>query len=191
MRIVPRVLHFSAFIILCMYFTILPYYVECNSFFKLHFSGVASDNIHPKVTALVATGKNVLVGTDFGTVGIIDSETCEVLHCLKWHNTKVRTLLLMPKEMEPCVCSELPLAESNQQNSITRLLNRPSTHKLLRQRTISDSELPSLTESSESVLNSELEKYTCMVASIGNGRAGIVETNLSKKDDVCMLLWRC
>ena len=167
--------------------------MECNSFFKLQqqysfFSGAERDNIHPKVTALVASGKNVLVGTDFGTVGIIDSETCDVLHCLKWHNTKVRTLLLMPKEMEPCVCSELPLAESNQQNSVTRLLNRPSARKLLRQRTVSDSSLP---DSSGNVPNSELEKYTSMVASIGNGRAGIVETNLSKKDDVCMLLWRC
>lgn len=138
--------------------------------------------MHPKVTALVTSGKKVLVGTDIGTVGIIDSEMCEVLHCLQWHTHKVRTLLLMPKEMEPCICSEISLAES-------QLLNRSSTRKLVHQRTLSDADLISLPDNPCKVHNAELER--CMVASIGNGKACIAETNQSKKNDVCLLLWRC
>ena len=156
--------------------------------FTLHFSDDSSDSGHPKVTALLASGKKVLVGTDVGTVGIIDSETCEVLHCLQWHAQKVRTLLLMPAEMEPCVCSETPLAESSVENSGGA--RRTSTRKIIRQRTLSDTDLPSLPDNNPmSIHNAEPERH--MVASIGNGRTGMTEASPSKSNDICLRLWRC
>ena len=64
-----------------------------------------------QVATLVATGRKILVGTTSGVVGIFDSETRCLIHSLIWHKDKVRTLLVMPKEMEPCICAEIPFPE--------------------------------------------------------------------------------
>ena len=146
---------------------------------------------HAKVTALVTSGRKVLVGTDIGTVGIIDSENCQVLHCLKWHTSKVRSLLLMPKEMEPCICSELPLPEIKRDDAEgTKLLARAPTRTIVHQQSVTESDLPSLTDANPSTESKETDER-CMVASIGNGRGGgVIETNLDKRN-VTLLLWRC
>ena len=61
-----------------------------------------------QVSTLTAHGKKVFFGTDAGSVGIIDSETHQLLRALHWYNGKVRTLLVMPKEVECCICAEVP-----------------------------------------------------------------------------------
>ena len=48
------------------------------------------------------------MGTDSGTVGILDSETQQLTRVLHWYEGKVRTLLVMPKEVECCICAEVP-----------------------------------------------------------------------------------
>ena len=143
----------------------------------------STKSANPKVTALTASGKKVIVGTDFGTVGIIDSEFGTVLHCLQWHAEKVRTLLLMPHQMEPCICSEIPLPE----------VDTPSFSKLHRQsRNVSDfssePELVSLVENPYSLPNEE--PHRTMVASIGNGRKRFIDEGTTG-NDVRLLVWRC
>lgn len=76
-----------------------------------------------QVSTLAAHGKKVFFGTDCGSVGIIDSETHQLLRSLHWYDGKVRTLLVMPKEVECCICAEVPLpdvsdrgAESSRKN---------------------------------------------------------------------------
>jgi hypothetical protein len=145
-----------------------------------------------QVTVVATSGKKVLVGTDIGSVGIIDSETCQVLHCLQWHTSKVRSLLLMPKEMEPCVCAEIPLPEFHREDSVgtTKLLARAPTRTLVHQRTLSDSDMISLTDVNPSVVV-DTGMEGSMVASIGNGRGGgVIEVDPDKKN-VTLLLWRC
>ena len=48
------------------------------------------------------------MGTSGGTVGIFDSESCDLLSSVVWHRGKVRSLLVMPREVEPCICAEVP-----------------------------------------------------------------------------------
>jgi serine/threonine protein kinase len=62
-----------------------------------------------QVSTLAAHGKKVFFGTDCGSVGIIDSDTHQLLRSLHWYEGKVRTLLVMPKEVESCICAEVPL----------------------------------------------------------------------------------
>lgn len=57
---------------------------------------------------LAAHDKKVFFGTDGGSVGILDSETLQLIRALHWYDGKVRTLLVMPKEMECCICAEVP-----------------------------------------------------------------------------------
>ncbi len=64
---------------------------------------------------MVAKGVKLFVGTSGGVVGVFDSESVELLNVFSWHNEKVRTLLVMPKEMEACICNEIPF-ESDHQN---------------------------------------------------------------------------
>ena len=149
-------------------------------------------SLHAKVTAVATSGRKVLVGTDVGTVGIIDSETCQVLQSLKWHTSKVRSLLLMPKEMEPCICSELPLPEIRRDDLVggTKLMARAPMRTIVHQRTLSDSDMASLSDVNPTVVEPEQQEGR-VVASIGNGRGGgVIETDPDKRN-VSLLLWRC
>ena len=80
-----------------------------------------------QVATLVASGRKILVGTTSGVVGIFDSETLSLLNALHWHKDKVRTLLVMPKEMEPCICSEIPFPEKEEDSTHTSGVTTPST----------------------------------------------------------------
>lgn len=61
------------------------------------------------MSTLAAQGKKVFFGTDGGSVGIVDSETHQLLRSLHWYEGKVRMLLVMPREVECCICAEVPL----------------------------------------------------------------------------------
>ena len=79
------------------------------------------------MATLVASGRKILVGTTSGVVGIFDSETRSLLNALHWHKDKVRTLLVMPKEVEPCICSEIPFPEKEEDSTHTSGVTTPST----------------------------------------------------------------
>lgn len=44
-------------------------------------------------------------------MGIFDSETRDVLQFFNWHKDKVRMLLIMPQQVEPCICAEVPFPD--------------------------------------------------------------------------------
>ena len=89
----------------------------------------------------------------------------------------------MPTEMEPCICSEIPLPESE-------FSSFSQVHKsIVRQRQITvDPEFVSLVENPYSVPNSEPERT--MVASIGSGRRRFIAEDTAGSD-VRLLAWRC
>lgn len=172
------------------------------------FAAVSSSMPHPKVTALAATGRKVLVGTQDGAVGVVDSKTCLVITCLSWHTSKIRSLLVMPPEMEPCVCSELPLPELERDDSVGTKLARKPTRMLVHQKCMSETDFTSISDNNPTATTAagtnttdgedgdteetSLRGAGPMVASIGNGRGGggaLDETNSDKKN-VTLLLWR-
>lgn len=83
--------------------------LQCHPFI------LAEDDATFQVATMVAAGRKIFVGTTSGVVGIFDSETRGLLNALSWHKDKVRTLLIMPKEMEPCICSEIPFPEKEEE----------------------------------------------------------------------------
>ena len=87
----------------------------------------ADEDLTFQVTALVASGRKILVGTTSGVVGIFDSETFSLLNALHWHKDMVRTLLVMPKEMEPCICSEIPFPEKEEDSADKSGVTMPLT----------------------------------------------------------------
>ncbi|KAL5496266.1 hypothetical protein EMCRGX_G012511 [Ephydatia muelleri] len=69
------------------------------------------------ILSLAGQGRKVFVGTSGGSVGVVDSETCAVLKVFAWHQGKVRTLLVMPREVEGCLCAEVPIVDQGEQTS--------------------------------------------------------------------------
>lgn len=61
-----------------------------------------------EVTTLVCNGHEVLVGTSIGVVYIFHSETTDLLQRLDWHTGSVLSLFTMPREVDPCICAEIP-----------------------------------------------------------------------------------
>ena len=60
------------------------------------------------MSALLATGRYVYVGTTVGVIGVWSSEDATMLQCFHYHEHKVRMLLEMPQQVSPCICPEVP-----------------------------------------------------------------------------------
>ena len=105
------------------------------------------------MSTLAAHEKKVFFGTDCGSVGIIDSETHQLLRSLHWYNGKVRTLLVMPKEVECCICAEVPLpnASGNEGETGRKNYKKPQDLKNLH-------------------MISSKDRNSVMVTTFGNGR---------------------
>ena len=129
-------------------------------------------------------------------MGVVDSETCTVLKVFAWHQGKVRTLLVMPREVEGCLCAEVPIVDQGEQTSANR--RAPGDPQLVE----NDSVASRLSDNPLFVPN--LEPDACMVTSIGNGRRQFTfqklsstnkaqsdqETIHSVVDDVYLLMWK-
>ena len=112
----------------------------------------------------------MFVGTTTGHVAIFDSESSNLLSCIKLHEQKVSTLLAMPKDVEPCVCAEIPFPK------------KKSVKK-------------ACTTSTQ--MNSDPDSM--LVTSVGNGKACFLcqgddpskSDNAGKKphEDIVLLLW--
>ena len=72
-----------------------------------------SDSAPPpdKCESLAAYGRKLFVGTTGGCVLVVDAERGVVNSILGWHVGKVRTLLVMPRQTEPCICAEVHFGE--------------------------------------------------------------------------------
>ena len=166
------------------------------------------------MSTLVAHGRKVIVGTTNGTVGIFDSESCALLNSFTWHSAKVRTLLVMPKEIEPCVCAEIPLPTREDQE----LSSLPSNHtsRYPRRNPVPTPQgALSVSFMSNPMFIPNPNPDSVMVTSIGNGRKRFIVNEPTKEErlkifdnavknmsqrttfsqprsgeDVCLLTWR-
>ena len=64
-----------------------------------------------QVSALLASGQYVYVGTTVGVIGVWSSEDAMLLQKIHHHEHKVRMLLEMPLQVSPCVCPEVPFSK--------------------------------------------------------------------------------
>ena len=147
-------------------------------------------------------------------MGVFDSETCQLLHSFSWHRGKVRTLLVMPKEMEPCICAEVPIVEKDEDQFEVNT----DPYKATRRHTQLQPPRPSPGHAAFSFMNNPMfipntEPEAAVITSIGNGRKRLMVNELSKADrlkifdkasvlrrgegsvsrhgeDVCLLTWR-
>ena len=126
-----------------------------------------------QVVTMVAKGVKLFVGTSGGVVGVFDSESVELLNVFSWHKEKVRTLLVMPKEMEACICNEIPFnnLESEHQNGVSK------GHKF--QRGMSAF---AYLENQHCIHNDEPDAV--MLMSIGNGRRKYQVSEQSKQERI-------
>jgi len=72
-----------------------------------------------QVSAIQASGCYVYVGTTVGVIGVWSSERGTLLQCLHYHEHKVRALLLMPPQVSPCVCPEIPITDDADSTNIS------------------------------------------------------------------------
>lgn len=150
-----------------------------------------------QVTNLICYGREVIVGSSVGNVAIFDSETTSVLRFFSWHKDKVRMLLLMPPQVEPCICAEVPFQDQdlneaeggNEQHGMgspslgmgRRRLSPKKTPKHVNGHARNKLNFSNPDNEKKSQV-SELE--SCMITSIGNGKSGYSVHMQSKEDQV-------
>lgn len=137
------------------------------------------------------------MGTTIGSVGIFDSETLDVIQLLTWHKDKVRMLLVMPQQVEACICAEVPFPErenvecdnrdmvSGMESPLTLRQKQCSLKKLVDSRALKMPEYSSqfsYLDNKYCILNPEPE--SSMITSVGNGRCSYSVHSQSKEDQV-------
>ena len=75
------------------------------------------------MSALLATGPFVYVGTTVGVIGVWSSEDATLLQRFYYHEHKVRMLLEMPLQVSPCVCPEVPFSNDRNDNTMDDNIN--------------------------------------------------------------------
>ena len=139
-----------------------------------HTEDATEDDATFQVVTMVATGRKLFIGTTGGTVGVFDSESGQLQNVFSWHKEKVRTLLVMPKEMEPCVCNEIPFPDQEAKQVRSASAPTQMVHPT------SGAEEPSGIERYHYIHNPEPEAV--MITSVGNGRRRYVVNEQSKDD---------
>ena len=148
---------------------------------------------------MVCSGHKVIVGTTIGAIGIFNSENFDLLNFFHWHKEKVRTLLLMPKEAEPCICAEIPFTEHEDEphktGRKTLRSEAPGGHSgirkrnvLTRQKNLLSPKKPnfcpqfSYLDNKYCIPNPEPESV--LLTSVGNGKHGYSVNVQSKEEKV-------
>ena len=142
-----------------------------------------TDNTPPpdKCESLATYNRKLFVGTTGGYVLVVDAEKAVVTNVLSWHVGKVRTLLVMPKQMEPCVCAEVHFYEEARGEGAEGPAVLPTDN--------------------EHMIHNPSDPDACVVTSIGNGRRKCtVAKQLSGQqygrslslriEDLCLLTWK-
>lgn len=129
------------------------------------------------------------MGTTIGHVAIFDSETVNLLNYFDWHKDKVRTLLVMPKQVEPCVCAEIPFPEQGSADS-TRQSKRDALESTTHSKRSLNLDQPprsfnrqfTYLENDQYITNSDPDSV--LVTSVGNGKEGYCLHPQSKEEKV-------
>ena len=121
----------------------------------------------PEVTAMTTAGKKIIIGAASGEVVILNSEERSVLAYYSWHKGEVEALLVMPEEIKPCICAEIPFEQPSDAVS--------DAHKLV------------VTENNFVIPNPE--PNAVMIASIGKGRITL-DPSQNLEHDTYLLIWK-
>ena len=154
------------------------------------------------ILSLAASGGKLFVGTSGGCVGVVDSETCEVLKVFAWHQGKVRTLLVLPKEVEACLCAEVPIVEQPGDQTTSAAVSVGSDGDVTSgDPTLGNDSAAIFPKDNNPLFVPNVEPDACMVTSIGNGRrqfrfqksSAASKTLVNEEavvDDVYLLTWK-
>ena len=128
--------------------------VDCSKELERHKQQLSDNAGAPadKCESLATYNRKLFVGTTGGCVLVVDAEKGKVTNVLSWHVGKVRTLLVMPKEVEPCVCAEV---QFNEEGAGTSEEAEPAG--------VPHTDNPFM-------IHNPSDPDACMVTSIGNGR---------------------
>ena len=127
-------------------------------------------------------------------MGMVDSETCAVLRVFTWHQGKVRTLLVMPREVEACLCAEVPIVDQSDPTSADPRAGEGGGMMAGNPRRGEDEVTTFPTDNPLFVPNAEPD--ACMVTSIGNGRRQFTFSrstcakDISCSCDMHLLTWK-
>ena len=165
--------------------------MHTHSHTHTHTHTQTEDDATFQVVTMVATGKKLFVGTTGGTVGVFDSESGQLLNAFSWHKDKVRTLLVMPKEMEPCVCNEIPFPdqEAKQVRSTsvpTQTLHPHATEPSGAGRSPMQRGISAFSYFDNHHYIRNPEPDAVMITSVGNGRRRYLVNEQTKEDRVKM-----
>jgi hypothetical protein len=89
-----------------------------HNFSTIFFSFPTSETF--QITALTCISGKVVVGTTIGVVAIFDSETTDLIVRLNWHQSEVLTLMVMPKEINSCICAEVPFPNQEKSDALSQ-----------------------------------------------------------------------
>ena len=132
-------------------------------------------------------------------MGVVDSETCEVLKVFAWHQGKVRTLLVLPKEVEACLCAEVPIVEQPGDQTTSAAGSVGSDGDVTSGDPTLGNDSVAIFPKDNPLFVPNVEPDACMVTSIGNGkrqfsfsRSGIEQcvSESCVSNDVYLLTWR-
>jgi len=126
---------------------------------------ITGDDQSFQVVTMVTHSSKLFIGTSSGVVGVFDSESQQLLNSFAWHREKVRTLLVMPQQVEPCVCNEVPFPSDEEESRLKRGVS-----------------VFSYMDNRHYMHNPEPDAV--MVTSIGNGRRKYELNEQSKQDRI-------
>lgn len=145
-----------------------------------------------QITTLTCTGRKVIVGTSIGAVAVFDSETVSLLNYFSWHKDKVRTLLVMPKQVNPCICAEVPFPHqdidvSSRQGQEMHMNSRKAP--IMKRLAASTAQNHRNFTSQFSYLENKYcvsnpDPDSVLITSVGNGKEGYSVVSQSKEDRV-------
>ena len=140
------------------------YVILSKMFILMHYICIHNAE-NAKVTTMTTVGKKIIVGTVSGEVVILNSEDMNILAACFWHKGEVEALLVIPEEVKPCICAEIPFEEPDDTNA----------------------QICMVTENKYNIPN--IEPNAAMIASIGKGR---ISLNASKTSEnhTHFLIWK-
>ena len=142
------------------------------------------------MTTLTCDAHKLFVGMSAGIIAIFNSETVDLLKCFSWHDKKIRNLLVLPKQIEPCICAETPFLDQDHVTVSSSSLEAQTTTPSLG----ANAKREGATEdfSSNECFVPNPDPYSVMVASVGNGKVGysVQVQERSRAEEVVLLTWK-
>ena len=164
---------------------LMSHTLDCSKVLNTgNYKQLVLDNAPPqdKCESLATHNRKLFVGTTGGCVLVVDAERGVVTNVLGWHVGKVRMLLVMPRQMEPCVCAEVHFGEDGEEVAV------------------GEGEEGDPTDNPHKIRNPS-DPDACVIVSVGNGRKKLTvakqlsgqqygRTLSTRIEDLHLLTWK-